>query len=176
MGLRRVVREWGSSPQERGRPHPCDEHFPDPQDALFRAVSIDAEPAVVFRWLCQLRVAPYSYDWIDNRGRRSPQRLTSGLDEFALGQPVMQIFELVAFQNGHSLTLRLRRPREWLDLAVSYEVTPETEGRSRLLVKLLLRYGDGPRGRILEATLPTLDWIMMRRQLLNLKRLAETPA
>jgi hypothetical protein len=176
MGLRRISREWGSSPQARGRTHPCDEQLQSPRDALFRAVSIDAEPAVVFRWLCQLRIAPYSYDWIDNRGRRSPQHLTPGLDQLAVGQRVMRIFELVGFEDGRSLTLRLRRPRTWLDLAVSYEVAPEPDGRSRLLVTLVPRYGEGLVGQALRATLPTLDWIMMRRQLLNLKRLAETPA
>ncbi|MBK5116642.1 MAG: hypothetical protein JJE23_06940, partial [Thermoleophilia bacterium] len=67
-----VVRRWGSTSSERSQSYPCDTLLDDPDDALFRAVDIDARPATVFRWLCQLRVAPYSYDLLDNRGRRSP--------------------------------------------------------------------------------------------------------
>lgn len=37
-----------------------------------RAVSVHAEPAVVFRWLCQLRVAPYSYDLVDTSAGAAP--------------------------------------------------------------------------------------------------------
>jgi hypothetical protein len=29
-------------------------------------VEIAAQPEEVFRWICQLRVAPYSYDWINH--------------------------------------------------------------------------------------------------------------
>jgi hypothetical protein len=47
---------------------PCDRHVDSPDAAYFRRVVVQAPCAVVFRWLCQLRVAPYSYDWIDNWG------------------------------------------------------------------------------------------------------------
>ena len=73
------MRQWGSTAAERAMPLPCDDALPDATDAYHRAVDVEADAAVVFRWLCQLKVAPYSYDWIDNLGRRSPQRLTPGL-------------------------------------------------------------------------------------------------
>lgn len=75
-----LVRHWGTTAPERARPYPCDELVPSSDGALFRGVSVEAPAAVVFRWLCQLRAAPYSYDLLDNRGRRSPQELTPGLE------------------------------------------------------------------------------------------------
>src|SRR3989442_14397603 len=80
---------WGSTAAERAQPFPCAGLVPEPAAALFRAVDVAAPARVLFPWLCQLRVAPYSYDWIDNLGRQSPRRLTPGLERLALGQRVM---------------------------------------------------------------------------------------
>ena len=64
---------WGASVAERRVPLPCNELLPDARTRCDRAISVDAPAAVLFRWLCQLRVAPYSYDLLDNLGRRSPR-------------------------------------------------------------------------------------------------------
>jgi len=42
-----------------------------PEAVYFRGVTIRTGAPAIFRWLCQVRVAPYPYDWIDNGGRRS---------------------------------------------------------------------------------------------------------
>jgi hypothetical protein len=145
----------------------------DRNDAYFRGVTVGADAPVVFRWLCQLRVAPYSYDWIDNFGRQSPRRLTPGLEELMIGQPVMRIFDLVSFERDHHLTLRLRTPGLFPPLAVSYVVVGVRPRQCRLLVKLVVENRPGLAGRVAGVLLPSGDWIMMRRQLLNLKQLAE---
>ena len=84
-----LAHTWGTTPEERRLPFPCDRLLPHPHASLYRGVTVQAGPSVVFRWLCQLRAAPYSYDWIDNVGRQSPPTLTPGLDHLAVGQPVM---------------------------------------------------------------------------------------
>ena len=141
--------------------------------AMFRGVTVRARAPVAFRWLCQLRVAPYSYDWLDNLGRRSPRTLTPGAERLELGQRVMGIFDLVGFEPDRHLTLRLRKPGIFPPLAVSYLLAPRDTGGCRLLAKLVVRERPGLRDRIGREIFPWLDWIMMRRQLLNLKQLSE---
>ena len=168
-----IAYTWGSTEAERAMPFPCDPFLLDAEDVLFRALDVDAPAARVFRWLCQLRVAPYSYDWIDNWGRESPRTLTPGLDELAVGQRVM-IFELVEFERDRHLTLVLRDGRGLFgDVAITYLVAPEADGTSRLVAKLLVRYPPGLYGWLASFWLPWGDLVMMRKQLLNLKSLAE---
>jgi len=149
-----------------------------PDAALYRGVTVNAPPATVFRWLCQMRAAPYSYDWLDNGGRQSPRELTAGLENLVIGQDVMRIFKLTAFEKDRHLTLRLKAKssasKTFGDIAVSYVLVPIGDDRScRLLVKLIVKHPPGLYGRIMRTVLPWGDLIMMRRQLLNLKRLAE---
>ena len=167
---------WGSTAAERARPFPCDGLVPEPADALFRAVDVAAPARVLFRWLCQLRAAPYSYDWIDNLGRQSPRRLLPGLERLAVGQRVMTFFELVAFEPDRHLTLVGSAPGFGAImgvLALSYVVVPRSDSSSRLVVKILVRYPRGPVGWAMRGLLPWGDLVMMRKQLLTLKRLAE---
>ena len=174
-----IAHTWGTTRAEREMPFPCDRHLPAADEALFRAVDVAAPARVVFRWLCQLRVAPYSYDWIDNFGRTSPRRLTPGLERLEVGQRVMTFFELVEFEPDRQLTVMT--PPTALDavfgrFAVSYVVLPRDETRARLVVKLLVCYARGPLGWAARWVLPWGDLVMMRKQLLTLKSLAEASA
>lgn len=169
-----VARTWGSTAAERARAYPCDHWLPDADDVCFRAIDVAAPPGVMFRWLCQLRAAPYSYDWIDNGGRRSPRQLTPGLDDLAAGQRFMSIFRLVEHERDRHLTMVLDRPgaqRMFGALALTYEVVGSAGG-SRLIAKLLIRRPSGP-FRLLAPLLPAADLVMMRKQLRTLKQLAE---
>jgi hypothetical protein len=57
------VRSWHSDAMRsttgaaRSRRFPCDDVLPEPEQALYRAVTVDAPPPIVFRWLCQLKLA-----------------------------------------------------------------------------------------------------------------------
>lgn len=142
-----------------------------------RAVTSTATPASLFLWLCQVRRAPYSYDWIDNFGRRSPRRPDPALQDLEVGQRFMTIFTLTDFVPGESVTLRLNpgRPRRAFGaITVKYEVGRVDEGRSQLRVAMWLppigrRFADERR-----YLLAWGDLIMMRKQLLVLSRLAES--
>jgi hypothetical protein len=174
-----ISETWGTALHERELAYPCDDLISQPDEALYRGVTINASPETVFRWLCQLRVAPYSYDWLDNGGRKSPPKLTPGLEDLAIGQDVMRIFTLAGFEKDRHLTLRLKAKSAasatFGDLGVSYVIVPMGDSTSgcRLLVKLIVKYPRGLYGTLMRVLLPPGDLIMMRRQLLNLKRLAE---
>jgi hypothetical protein len=178
VGSLQVVETWGSSSTERADQYPCDELIGSPDRVLFRAVDIAAPAAVVFRWLCQLRVAPYSYDWIDNGGRRSPRQLVEGLDELEIEQRFMRIFRLVSFERGRSITVDSTTGL-FGRVAVTYRVTAadaDRSDRSRLVVKLLFRAPPGPLNPVMRWLLPAGGLVMMRKQLLTLKALAERDA
>lgn len=166
---------WGASEAECDAAYPCDLLLPDHDLALFRAVDVEAAASLSFRWLCQLRIAPYSYDLIDNFGQRSPQTLTPGLERLQAGQRFMTIFRLAEFEPGRSLTLT-SRGRIFGRVAVTYLVEDRGEGRSRIVAKVLAAPGRGLLGGLLRSLLAPGDLIMMRRQLLNLKGLAEETA
>lgn len=167
---------WGSTPAERAVTYPALDLLPDADLTLHRAIDVAAPPAVVFRRLCQLRVAPYSYDLVDNFGRRSPRALTPGLEHLAVGQRFMTIFELAAFEPDRSLTLWLTRGQRLFGrLAVTYEVS-ERAGGSRLVAVLVV---ERPRRAWALASTRALvygDALMMRKQLRTLAALAESDA
>lgn len=172
-----AVRGWGSTAPERVRAYACDHHVPDAARAMHRAIDVDASPEVVYRWLCQMRVAPYSYDVLDNLGRRSPRTLTPGVERLELGQKFLIIYELVDFDYGSSLTVRIKHlSAAFGDIAVTYEVGPRSGGGARVVVKRLLRPPRGPHGPLIKLNLPLIDFIMTRKQLRTIKKLAENQA
>jgi hypothetical protein len=170
--------EWGSTAEERRASYPCDDFVPGATLAVYRAIDIAAPVAVVYRWLCQLRVAPYSYDLLDNLGRRSPRELTPGADELEVGQRVMTIFHLASFEPDRHLTIVCDGIGRKLlgQVSSTYAVASAVDG-SRLVLKLV---AIPPGGRLLRApyrwVMPWFDLFMMRKQFLTLKRLAEKTA
>jgi hypothetical protein len=100
IGAARLPEHWQATADELAAGYPCDRLAKTDVRALTRAIDIEAPVPVTFRWLCQLRVAPYSYDWIDNRGRTSPRVLTPGLDRLKAGQE-FGVGTLVDFARTH---------------------------------------------------------------------------
>ena len=138
-----LPQNWGTLAEERSLTFSCDRLLTRPDATLYRGLTVSASPQIVFRWLCQMRVAPYSYDWLDNNGRQSPRELVPGLDNLAVGQDVMRIFSLIDFIPDQELTIRVKvgtkATRVFGDIVCSYLVFPKSLNTSRLLVKLIAR-------------------------------------
>ena len=113
-----------------------------------------------------MRIAPYSYDWIDNRGRRSPRDLL-GLPEPRVGERFTtaggrELGRIVSVDPGRQLTGTI------MGAFMSYVLVPQEHGTTRLLLKVVMRTA-----RWTAPGLSVGDLIMARRHLLNLKQLAE---
>jgi hypothetical protein len=161
-----IADRWGVSDSEISRPYPCDEFVASPTLRAWRGVHVDAPPEAVWPWVGQVRLAPYSFDWIDNRGRRSPREL-AGLPEPRVGESFTSVGGrarglIVSVEAGKQLTGTI------MGACMSYVLVPQRDDSTRLLLKVVLRTT-----RWKAPGLSVGDLIMARRQLLNLKRLAE---
>jgi hypothetical protein len=158
---------WGVTRAETQRRYPCDALVPDPVLQAWRGVTVDACSEHVWPWVAQIRLAPYSYDWIDNLGRRSPQALR-GLPEPVVGDPFTtalggrRVGRIVAVAPGKQLTARI------MGAFMSYVLVPVDDEQTRLLLKIVTAGG-----RTIAPLLSLGDLVMARRQLLNLAALAE---
>ena len=172
----RLPLAWGTSAADLALPLPADTLLDGPTVAITRAVPVAAPPATTWRWVCQLAVAPYSYDWIDNRGRRSPRELTPGADALRVGQRMVMVYDLTEVDPGEqwSGVTHPAASRLFGRIAVTYAVVPDGAG-SRLLCRMVV-----PAARRVERlrahALAWGDLVMMRRQLLTLGALAERDA
>jgi hypothetical protein len=176
-----ICTTWNVTPDERAASLPCDDLMPGAV-RLDRAISIDAPARVVFAWLCQLRVAPYSYDLLDNTGSRSPRTRSAELTDLAVGQPFVRIFgrtyvfELAAFNTDEHITLQPRAGSlmsRFASVSNTYSVCEDgpNADSTRLHVRVLF---EGP--WLLGQTLAFVNLLMMRKQLLVFKKLAERDA
>lgn len=141
-----------------------------------RAVTTEADSEVLFLWLCQLRRAPYSYDWIDNFGRFSPRIPDPSLTELEVGQEIMTIFVLTEFEPNRSLTVSMRPgwpTRLFGAISLRYAIIPTSDGRVVLRGDLWMPPIGRMLGRLRRYLLAWGDLIMMRKQLRTLSTLAE---
>jgi hypothetical protein len=124
----------------------------------WRGVTVDAPPKEVWPWFAQIRLAPYSYDWIDNLGRRSPRELR-GLPDPVVGERFTtaagrRLGRIVSVGPGEQLTGRLG------SYVMSYVLLPGASSTRRLLKVV------ASSGRLRAPFVCLGDLIMARRQLL----------
>jgi len=162
---------WGVTQEEVALRYPCDDLVPDPAFRAWRGVTAHAEPDLVWQWVAQIRLAPYSYDWIDNLGRRSPQELR-GLPDPVVGEPFTCALGGRHCGRIETVSVAQQLTGTIMGAVMSYLLVPIDRGaQTRLLLKIVT-----PGGRVIAPLLSVGDLIMARRQLLNLAALAERTA
>jgi hypothetical protein len=84
-------RTWGATDAEILRPMPGDEIVPEPTFDATRAVTINASPGEIWPWIVQIgyrRAGFYSYDWLDNDGVPSAERIIPEYQNLAVGDKI----------------------------------------------------------------------------------------
>lgn len=167
---------WGATNDEAREPLAGDDLVANARLIATRAITIDAPPSAVFPWLRQMgfgRAGWYSYDWIDNLGRRSASTILSQWQDVSTGDvipgggPVG--FEVALAEEPRAFVLSLARTGGITDRIVftlAYELR-DRDGSTRLISRVRARV-DLPGGQLIErGLLGPGDGIMVRRQLLN---------
>ena len=156
-----------------------DELCPRPQLNATRAVTIAAGPEDIWPWLVQWgwnRAGFYSYDLLDNLGRRSAWQILPQFQHLAVGDWVPMggketpytAYRVARLEPG-SLMLWHKPGGTWLWL-----LKPDGAGNTRLITRLRSSYGWAKPTIVAELILMEIgDPFMMRKCLLGIKQRAE---
>lgn len=193
----RILR-WGATAQEAHAPYPGADLIPGGVRSATMAVTIDAPPSAVWPWLVQMgyrRAGWYSWDLLDNFGRRSADRLHPEWQHVAVGD-ILAAPEASALE--HAWEVAALEPERFLGLRASFDLRgrrfspsgPRPQAFTDSLWGFLLEERPGGRTRLIVSgywslqpswLLPLFSigflewahWIMQMRQFSNLKRRCE---
>ncbi|MBI2955431.1 MAG: hypothetical protein HYY30_14045 [Chloroflexi bacterium] len=172
---------WGAIDEEVARAMPGDDIVQNPTFDATRAVTIAAPPEDIWPWLVQIgfgRAGWYSYDWIDNLGRPSAERIIPELQRLEVG-------DLVPLGPGEEagFWVRALEPNRWM-LWVDQEggttwfwgLYPLDDGHTRLITRVHIRYNWTSPWILFHLALDAGDIVMMRKCMLGIKQRAEALA
>lgn len=171
---------WGATADEVSRPLPGDDVVPDPTFDASRAITIAARPDQIWPWLLQVgvkRAGWYSYDRLDNFGRRSAREIIPAFQHVAVGDVLGMSPD--GLQGIHILALDLPRSIVWgtlPDTTWLWFLEPRADGTTRLITRIRKRYRWLSPSIAFSMLIEFADIWMIRKMLLNLRQRAEALA
>jgi uncharacterized protein YndB with AHSA1/START domain len=187
------MNRWGARPEELERTWPGDDLVREPATGSVMAVSVDAPPEAVWRWLVQVgqgRGGMYSYDWLENLVGLDIHSATQVRPEWqtlSVGDPVTlvrpgwagladgYVLRVARVEPPRLLVLRQAPPEHPWDAVWTFVVEPDGAG-SRLVSRSRAAREPGVGGWVAaQATSlgTSVTWLMTRKMLLTLKQRAE---
>lgn len=171
-----IFQYWGATPDEINGAMVGDDLCPDARVVATRSITVLAPPADVFPWIRQMgfgRAGWYSYDWIDNLGRKSARSIHAEWQGVESGSTVPGgpiDFEATVVEVPRSFVLRLAPKGSAggrICFTLAYELREIALG-TRLVTRMRSRVSL-PGGAIIDRLLlGPGDGVMVRKQLLNL--------
>lgn len=167
---------WGATADEVARSMPGDELVESPTFVATRAVTVQAPADQVWPWIVQMgykRAGFYSWDFLDNDGVASAERLLPEYQNLSVG-------DTVPLSEHADAKVAYLEPNECLLLVFQsdgpvtwvwglYEIDG---GQTRLVTRLRWRAPNF----LAQFMLDAFEIVMMRKCLLGIKRRAETPS
>lgn len=145
---------------------------------LLRHIEIQACASNVFIWLKQLRIAPYSYDLLDNRGRKSPGYIIENLPVLKVNTHFLLAFHILMFEENKFIAGRFCEPvnppvnRYVKEMFIEYRIQ-EIGTNARLWCKVKGWYNNDIASKGFYWVFSIVNLIMTSRQLRNIKKLSE---
>jgi hypothetical protein len=170
---------WGATGDEAQRPMPGDGLLGPGAGSTTRAVTIGAPAEQVWPWLAQLgygKAGWYSYDWLDNDGRRSAGRIRPEWQQLRSGDQILMMpgsgFDVVSVEEGHCFVARA--PDGTMSWCLAVE--PLDQHSCRLISRWRARWHITPASALWIAVSDPGAFIMERKMLLGIKVRAEHAA
>jgi hypothetical protein len=173
---------WGATPSEVTAPMPGDTLVTDPDEVSTRAITIRARPDQVWPWLAQMgrgRGGLYSYDWLDRLfgvlDRPSAQSVLPEFQGLASGDTIPvgggAVWPVALAKAGEVLLIHVDQG----GARVSWVFTLRAQGEreTRLVTRVRGHLPDSWSKPIATTILDYAEFIMVRRQLLNVRERAE---
>jgi hypothetical protein len=175
-----------ATPRERARTLAGDDLIPQPIGSVNHAITVRRAPPDVWPWLAQMgsgRAGWYAYDFIDNGGHPSAERILPAHQNIGVGSifPALpgatDVFVVAQCEPEHSLVLVWRLPSGKYQTTWAFVLEQPQPEQTRLIVRGRVAPGYRPYGLPQWLALPTgalAHFIMQRKQLLGIARRAET--
>ena len=173
-----IFQYWGATPEEIQSPVVGDDLCPSATLIATRSITISAPPQDVFPWIRQMgfgRAGWYSYDWLDNLGRKSATSIHDEWQSVKAGDkvpsgPISFTAAIVEAPRHFVLEIKsLGKKSPKLHFTLAYELRDDPHGTR--LVTRMRSHANFPLGSLFEKiVLGPGDGIMLRRQLLTISK------
>ena len=175
---------WGATDQEVRRGMPGDEIHSNPSFSATRAVTVEASPEQIWPWLLQMgyrRAGFYSYDWIDNDGVPSADRILSEYQGLKVGDRIPMSSNAraeVLEMDPHRAMLWVFRDEggQWENATWAWGLYEIDSLKTRLVSRLRVSYQWTRPSIVPMLVTDAVELVMMRKCLLGIKRRAEALA
>ena len=169
---------WGSTDVEIKRAMPGDDIVSKPSFNATRAVTINASAENIYPWIVQMgvtRAGWYSYDLLDNLGRKSAESILTEHQSIQVGDMIP-----MSPDGKQGMWVKDFMKNDWMlwldkpgDCTWVWKIYSEGETRSRLVTRVRVKYRLLSPAIAFNLLVEFFDIVMMRKCMLGIKRRAE---